>query len=374
MAPDSSKSVCANCVTDQTVGVWVTGNHEDAGIKYSTNTNVFTNLFNSNGAACPPTSCSKPDCHCYDTTMAVVNHKNLLATGLCCGNNANEYYKPDWYGGECVSNINFCVWSTGDAQKSGSGNAEWWCYNHEWAQCNDASLCTSTNNGLMRCYGVVGNNAWTPSSSILPEDQTSCSDGIDNDCDNLIDCEDPDCYGTVFGNVHDKAQIGISYVTVKSVFGNTIKYDTTDSNGDYNVYACGTVDLTTTHKNYLPSGKDDVVVPPKANVRVDFTLILGSACEDDCTYLNDNIVHAECDGINNCKFCDSTARAVCDLSQPGWVRDYNEFNYVVCGEGCPQLKVETKASVTCESGTLVKVTRIVSYKGKPVRLVVATCG
>jgi len=56
------------------------------------------------------------------------------------------------------------------------------------------------------------------------------------------------------------------------------------------------------------------------------------------------------------------------------MRDYDSNNYIVCAEGCPQQKVEIPADVTCEKGTLVKMIRIVTHNGKPVRLVVAMCG
>ena len=117
-----------------------------------------------------------------------------------------------------------------------------------------------------------------------------------------------------------------------------------------------------------------ISLAPRQSLIQDFILTLGTACESDCTFANDNIVHASCDGINGCSFCDSTSKAVCDNSQPGWVRDYDAANYVECPSGCPALRTETQATVTCSSGTLVKMTRIVVYNGKPVKLVVAMCG
>jgi len=74
----------------------------------------------------------------------------------------------------------------------------------------------------------------------------------------------------------------------------------------------------------------------------------------------------------SCGACAS--KAACDNSQPGWVRDYNATYYVTCASGSPQPKIEIEASVSCESGTLIKVIRIVVYNGKPVKLVVAVCG
>ncbi|MBI1936101.1 hypothetical protein HYS31_06690, partial [Candidatus Woesearchaeota archaeon] len=106
----------------------------------------------------------------------------------------------------------------------------------------------------------------------------------------------------------------------------------------------------------------------------DFSLVLGTSCEADCTFIADNIVHAFCDGKNGCSFYDDISKAACDNSQPGWARDYNATHYVDCASGAPKPKVEIKAQVSCDKGNLVKVTRIVVYKGKPVKLVVAVCG
>ena len=77
---------------------------------------------------------------------------------------------------------------------------------------------------------------------------------------------------------------------------------------------------------------------------------------------------------HGCTLYDAIAKAACDNSQPGWARDYDGSRYITCASGAPQPKVEIQADVTCAKGTLVKVTRIVLYNGKPVKLVVATCG
>ncbi len=104
-----------------------------------------------------------------------------------------------------------------------------------------------------------------------------------------------------------------------------------------------------------------------------FALSAGS-CESDCTYYYDNIVHAACDGQNSCQFFDSISKSACDFSQPGWIRDYDSSNYVVCAGGAPQLKAVYEASIACDKEDIVKSTRIANYKGKPVKLVVAVCG
>ncbi len=487
---DNSNYVCLNCVSDQTAGLpwtWTPSNHQDAGKGFG------GNLFNSQGA-CTPASGG----NCFDNTGNTAVHKAPLTTGNCCGDDANEFYKPDYYGPECTNDVNDCVWSTGDAQASNQGNAQWWCYQHEWSECIDSSI--GTKFGGVCCAGVDGNNAWTPNALIKTENQYSCSDGIDNDCDGKIDTQDPDCCTNIareckeytkeeFEEIHksyyknkdttyynsilsqiigskyyacqpdpsdiaccqnpnscvynrrcyeDKAKPGdidndgVREVCVASSPGQfidefetncingidddfdgltdcqdsdcdgsitgtvknvneqgisladinlkqdltTVKSTTTNQQGSYTLSSvnCGTYNLVASHADYAPQTKSNLNVPPKTQITADFSLVLGTSCEQDCTFAADNIVHASCDGKNGCSFYDSISKAACDFSQPGWVRDYNTTHYVTCASGSPQPKIEILASVSCASGTLVKVTRIVVYNGKPVKLVVAACG
>src|SRR3989338_2994848 len=97
-------------------------------------------------------------------------------------------------------------------------------------------------------------------------------------------------------------------------------------------------------------------------------------CENDCTYFDGSQIHMQCNGTNGCLFYDAKSMQVCDLAQPGWTRDYNSSHYVDCASGSPQPTVTIQASVSCEKGTIVKMTRIVVYNGEPVKLVVAVCG
>ncbi|MBI2652314.1 carboxypeptidase regulatory-like domain-containing protein [Candidatus Woesearchaeota archaeon] len=142
---------------------------------------------------------------------------------------------------------------------------------------------------------------------------------------------------------------------------------------------CGAYNLVASYPNYVPKTVSISLASGQQLIQ-DFVLTLGTTCERDCTFANDNIVHASCDGINGCSFCDISpeiherAKTVCDNSQVGWIRDYDAANYVECPSGCPQVKTETQATVTCSSGTLVKMYRIITYNGKPVKLVVAVCG
>jgi hypothetical protein len=330
-------------------------------------------LFNSDAQPC--TAASGGSCYDSASSSNVVNHKPALTSGLCCGDDANEFYKPDYYGGECTNSINDCVWSSGDSQASDTGNAKWWCYQHEWSECVDSTI--GTKFGGVCCAGVDGNNAWTPNALIKTENQYSCSDGKDNDCDSLTDCQDSDCDGSIIGTVKSKeTQQPISLADINGKKDlTTVKTAITAQDGTYSLTInCGTFNLVASHPDYAPSTKSNVNVPPQQQAIADFDLVLGSSCGQDCTFAADNIVHASCDGKNGCSFYDSTAKSACDLSQPGWIRDYDETHYMVCASGSPQPKIEIEASVSCASGTLVKVTRIVVYNGKPVKLVVATCG
>ena len=204
---------------------------------------------------------------------------------------------------------------------------------------------------------------------------------MDNDCDLKTDCNDTDCDGSITGNVKNKDSNPISSVDVSAKKDlTTVKSSATNQQGIYSIanINCGTYSLIASHQDYAPKTKSNVAVNPQQQTIVNFdgesSLVLGTSCEPDCTFASDDIVHAACDGKNSCSFYDSTAKAACDNSQPGWVRDYNSTHYVTCASGSPQPKIEIQASVSCESGTLVKITRIVVYNGKPVKLVVAVCG
>jgi len=403
-------------------------NHEDAGKAYSGNAVCldpptcssmssdakYTALFNSDGSACPASSCSDATpgaCACYDASGTTATRKSALATSSCCGDDANEWYKKDYYGGECVgnaaSNVNDCVWSDGMAQASNTGNKEYWCYTHEWDNCiQDADIGTKT--GGVTCAGTSSSKAWTPNANVLTEDRYSCTDSLDNDGDGKKDCADTDCAGSISGTVQDTNNQAIELAKIEVLQNAQVKYTAyTDSSGNYprgsvqsevdafNSILCGTYNIIASEADYISSTKENIDLPASGSITVDFTgtdaLVLGTSCEADCTYAGDNLIHKECQGINgcdlcsfNCDFCDANiASEACNLAQTGWIRAYNDPSQpecqatgcvIECGESCPIAKVETKASVTCEDGNLIKVTKLVIYKGKLAKLVVVTCG
>ena len=205
--------------------------------------------------------------------------------------------------------------------------------------------------------------------------ESNCADNLDNNCNGLTDCKDFDCAGSISGNVKDANAQPIQSVDIDAKIDVTsVKSTATNQQGSYSIgMNCGTFNLVASHPDYAPKTKNNLVVPPKQQVTADFNLVLGTSCEADCTYAADNLIHASCDGKNSCAFYDSTSKAACGNAQPGWVRDYNASHYITCASGAPQPKIEIQASVSCASGTLVKVVSIVLYNGKPVKLVVAIC-
>ncbi len=254
----------------------------------------------------------------------------------------------------------------------------------------DIGCCTNTSTCVFRgrCYAdkeVAGDidvdkikeRCFAQSPGQWIDDfETNCTNGEDDDFDGYRDCEDTDCAGSVNGTVinQDSQPISSADMQLKNDL-EPLTSTTTNSQGIYSfpAVACGNNNILASHTEYAPQIKS-VNLQPREDTFVNFTLVTGTSCEQDCTFAYDNIVHESCDGKNGCTFYDDTAKNACDNAQPGWTRDYNASHYVVCAPGVPQPKIEIKASLSCSSGTLVKITRIVLYNGKPVRLVVATCG
>jgi len=211
--------------------------------------------------------------------------------------------------------------------------------------------------------------------------EIECTDGIDNDFDGFIDAADSDCDGTISGIATDQDGNPIAGVKI-TVFDqnlNELATTTTLGDGSFSLTSqFGDLIVIASHPDFVSVTKPNQNLEPRGTITVDFTgpdaLVEGTSCEDDCTFASDNIVHAACDLKNGCEFFDQQAALVCDNAQPGWIRDYSATQTIECAEGTPQTKIETKAVVTCEEENLIKLTKIVTYKGKPVKLVVVTCG
>lgn len=265
----------------------------------------------------------------------------------------NNYYacEPNSADTACCTNVNSCVY-----------NGQ--CY-------PDGYKADIDNDGITEKCVAHSPGQW------IDDFEIDCANGIDDDGDGDVDCADDNCDGILNGTVRSQENnnpVSSADTSIKKELA-TVKTTPTNNRGDYSTgIGCGTYNLVASHPDYAPQTKTNVQLLGRQTATTDFSLVLGTSCEQDCTFAADNLVHAACDGKNGCSFYDSIAKGICDLSQPGWVRDYDANHYVVCAPGSPKSKVEIGASVTCSKGTLVKVTRIVTYNGKPVRMVVAACG
>lgn len=237
-------------------------------------------------------------------------------------------------------------------------------------QCED----TTCDNAPGVCDTAVSGKCIATSAEI-------CTDNLDNDCDGLKDCQDSDCAGSISGNVKNTDNQNVADAVIDVLQGASSRYtSSTSPSGNYQInnVLCGTYNMVASAVGYIPSTQTNIYTPPVTAIIVDFiasnALVTGSTCEDDCTYAMDSIIHEECNGINGCSFNDTQAALVCDLAQPGWIRDYSATQQVECGEGAPFDKVEVKATVTCAKENLIKTTRVVNYQGRLVKIIVAVCG
>ena len=218
-----------------------------------------------------------------------------------------------------------------------------------------------------------------------------CSDGIDNDCDGLIDCQDDECKGGIRGYVENANNVKIAGASIKAyvgavVAGSDISSDTTDNLGQYELESspsvlgvpCGSYSLVASHFDYVPIVKNNLIVPPQTivefNFDSDYSLNSEEACEPDCTFLGSSIIHASCSGVNGCAFYNAAAAAACENAQPGWTREVDADNNVVCPSGPLQPKSTQRANVQCSTDICSRASTPVLYNGKQVKMVIVVAG
>lgn len=268
----------------------------------------------------------------------------------------------------CCSNPNSCVYNNV-------------CY-------NNGDIADVDSDGIEERCVASSPGRWVESF------ETICNDGIDNDVDSFTDCQDTDCAGSLIGVVESNdgnrlRDIRIGVTTIRDRTLREVASATTGENGAYtindqNAKLCSgnTYNVIASDRSYLPKTITNIIIEPRAQVRVDFiganALFTGTTCLVDCTQAGDGLIHAACNGTivgdDRCLFYDAQAMSVCNLARPEWVRDYDETHIIVCAEGIPQPKIETPVNLQCTGENIVRITRVVYYRGRPVRMVVAVCG
>lgn len=184
------------------------------------------------------------------------------------------------------------------------------------------------------------------------------------------------CTTTVSGYVRDEDTDPVDNAKIEVMDDNEVlAYDYSQNDGSYSVdIPCGTFNIKVSAENFISGIKNDIVTPADD---INFVLTSGLSCESDCTYAQDNTIHSECEGIDGCRFYDATAKQACNLAQPGWEVDYDEDKIVECPNGPVRERSTMQASgadAKCPKENLVKYSRIVNYKGKPVKIVTVICG
>jgi len=184
--------------------------------------------------------------------------------------------------------------------------------------------------------------------------------------------------------------------TVRDAFGNPIEgalvdilsplelNNITDQNGNYFIrdVPAGTYDILASAQDKGFESKNKQVTAYNTNVTtVDFTLYTaGSECQPDCSKTNDEIpvCHMDCEGINGCHFNNTIIMNKCTrdgetIGVPvGNTISYNETHKARCCEGSPYLhkKISGDQLVFPESENIVRITRIVFFRGQFVRMII----
>ena len=229
---------------------------------------------------------------------------------------------------------------------------------------NGVGICHS---GIQTCTaGIWGSCV----GEVTPQEEIY--DGDDNDCDGYVD----EC---VIGTVTNVSLELIKSAEIK-ILGLVLS-DITDANGDY--FICdldlGTYDIGASKKGFNPDTKQFTF--DGTTININFTLYTaGSDCRPDCSKTNDEIpvCHMDCEGINDCHFYDNTLRDICTrngemIGVPvGNTVSYNETHKATCCEGSPYFYKKTLGTslVFPESENIIRITRIVFFRGQFARMII----
>jgi len=154
---------------------------------------------------------------------------------------------------------------------------------------------------------------------------------------------------------------------------------TTDENGYYFIceFPQGTYDIVASKKGFDPVN-EQFDFDGTSIVNINFVLYTaGSECKPDCSKTTDEKprCHADCDGINGCRFYDQRTKELCTVPYSRVVNvleSYNSTHKLLCCDGEPYLypKISGDQLVFPESEHHVKITRIVFFRGKFARMII----
>ncbi len=204
-----------------------------------------------------------------------------------------------------------------------------------------------------------------------------CTDPDDHDCDGKNNYNDPDCRANISGKILYENGTIISGVNVTIIAGATdpvtqvyVEFTTTTDNGSYSLEVI--VNLAYNIVAHIPgigigywwdfySDGDD---------NLNITVRTAAGCETDCTLQGENTCRPECQGMSGCDFDSVMTMQVCDGSQAGWFVPYNATFQVQCCVGIPSLRTQARIVGVRGARDVARVTRIVSYGGQLITLVI----
>jgi len=205
--------------------------------------------------------------------------------------------------------------------------------------------------------------------------RSNCNDcGYCKTCSNGVCIDKPGVKGTV------------TNVSIEKIKGAEVKIlglglsDTTDENGNYFIcdFPAGTYDIVASKQGFEPGIKKLDFDGTNIVMNFDFVLYTaGSDCKPDCSKTTDEKprCHADCDGINGCRFYDQRTKELCTVPYSRVVNvleSYNSTHKLLCCDGEPYLypKISGDQLVFPESEHHVKITRIVFFRGKFARMII----
>ena len=255
---------------------------------------------------------------------------------------------------------------------------------------NDVCLSAPSNLNLMCNYQAACDAGYACLATISANTDAQVGDCSTEPYATKVCCK---CDGTVSGIVMDANNQPIDGAQVDLYQGENLKYTAfTQPSGTYtrsNVL-CGTYNAVASAPEYASQTISDINLPTEDGTAVNFggeggsggALVLGSTCEPDCTYVEDDTIHGECDNINGCSFENPLSKNACNFAKVGWIRYYDGASDIKCipdpdnsGKIGPLMtRTAFPAEITCEDENIVKITKVAVYKGKPVKMVIVVCG